>query len=174
MKIVRCVLAGVFLLVSILLVRGFMWVDQKRQDKLYEKLPPQDFEIIKKFKSGLAPPPPSPCPSAIITHDIHIGNHSVLLSTGVGVTSCMKSVEITVEENGTESREGYKPVIRGSSTPDFQHRLINRSAGTSTPSTCSARSQILNAVNSWTNYEPYDDKLETSSQHFNVGKKRKA
>lgn len=165
MKIVRCTLASVFLLVAVLVVKGILWVDRLRTDKLYERLPPQDFEIIKKFKKGLEPPPPSPCSSIIVAD-----NKKSLLD---GATSCVK-ITVTGDEadNGNivmPERGGYRPVKHISSSPDLQKRLVRGGPGTSTPSTCSS-GQLLDGVNGWTNYVPYDDKMETSSRHFQIGR----
>lgn len=178
MKVVRITISAALVIVAILTIRAIMWLDMRRNEKLYERLPPQDLEIIHKFKKGL-PPPPSPATSSTI------GQSASCVTTNGGMlaaASCVSGgIEITVTGDGTAAemaKEGYRPVRHEASSPDLSKRFLGLDpaksgceGGASTPSTVSCASvHVFDSVNSWTNYVPYDDKLETSSKHFKVGK----
>ncbi|ODN04531.1 Macrophage colony-stimulating factor 1 receptor [Orchesella cincta] len=158
MKLVRGTLASVFFAIGVFLIKAVIWMERRRQEKLYEKLPPQDLEIINKFKKGLTAPPPSPSSS--------IMPPGAMALTPVN-TGCV-AVEITVTDNDGKCStktvsKGYRPMKHELSSPDLQ----KRGGGATTPSSCKSV-HVVDCINSWTNYVPYDDKLETSSQHFKV------
>ncbi|CAL8123805.1 unnamed protein product [Orchesella dallaii] len=165
MKLVRGTLAGVFFIIGILMIKSVIWVERRRQEKLYEKLPAQDLEIINKFKKGLSPPPPSPSSSIMPP----VG---AMALESVPVPSCV-AVEITVTDNDGKCStktvtQGYRPMKHELSSPDLPKRSGGgNGGGATTPSSC-ASVHVVDCINSWTNYVPYDDKLETSSQHFKV------